>query len=822
MPRRVPTTCEWILEKEEYTSFCSDPLAPVFWIHGDRGSGKTTLASFITEKLDSMLRQEEVILYFFCDSGNKRRNNATSLLAGLLWRLIRLHPVLFKQIPTAYNHIRSLSETGPEDNIMDEKALWSIFLRMIRSPGANCRYCLVDGLDECDEISQAFIEESILKALGEYSNLPKFLVTSRKPPRFGLSVSLDLASPTVLPMLRQDIRALILDTTDRLIKSFSCLDLHRDDLIRVVETKSEDNFLLATLSFEDLERQFQKGGQTVVEQVLTAIPSGFSQYYDEKLGRLPPDPAIKDIILWVALAIRPLTLHELGIGIGATPRGSFTSEQVVKGYIQRCSPLLESRADSVYFVNSSAAEYVCRLLDQTSPFAVDVQGGHLQIAKRCLKYICTELSRAKKKNWGDKESQSRLPFLRYAALYFPDHAQAASSEIGQVLDLEPEFFSLISPIRELWLTVYCNLSGNSSIYPTIPVLHMVCCFGIAPIVRMLLDKGYHGCRDIEEQDDRGETALQLALKHSHYEVIEELLSRGADSNTKHRCISLNSCFLQGQNNIFNQSLEPDYISRDNGFSALHWACHQGYGAAAELLLNYEADVNALSECFVLNISYIEGDGNILNQSASHESTIDGQPRPKNVGFSALHLATLRGHEAIVKLLLDRGADIEAKIKSFAMQITVVKGDENIVNQSLEIGSGANYTVVQGDRNIVNQHNQVLQARSSVNSSFLQIDEMVVNQTANEIEEDDAERRGCSAVYLAVLNGHETVVKMLLDRGAEANEELLRQLSAISRHGVPDTSILINKLLEIQLKWWQNLSPETMGVLFAQSFLALQL
>ncbi|KAI1111658.1 hypothetical protein F5Y14DRAFT_424372 [Nemania sp. NC0429] len=821
-PKRAPSTCEWILTTSEYKSFLSTSPPGIFWIRGGRGVGKTTLACFLIENITGTLHTEDTILYFFCNRNNERLNNATSIVAGLLWRLVNQQPALFFQTPKVLNHVHNRVDSVSKDEILDERTLWYIFINMMRNPQTSLHYCLIDGLDECDESSQIFIQESILKAEVEYPNLPKFIVTSNKLPRIRPSmILLDLTSTTSYESIQQDINRFIEHTANGLIETFPFLGTWGSKLIGALQAKSEDNFLLASLIADDIKLKLYKGGPAAVKIALETIPSGLSQYYDTKLRQLPPGPISKQISLWVALAKRPLTVHELAIGIGVSPRDSFTSEQVMKEYIESCAAIVTIDNDFVYFVNVSMTEYLCYVLEKNSPFAINTQNGHLQIAKRCLEYMNKELSLTDRKNWSSGKLQSRLPFLSYAALYFPDHARTSSSDIGETLDLQ--FFSSASPLCKLWLNVYCSLSRHPSLYPGIPVLHMLSCFGIAPLVSILLEKkAQYAIKGIDEKDDKGHTALQLALNHSHDAVVAELLMRGADYNIKYQGIRTNISYIRGDRNTVTQL---PFLPFNEGIPTLHSVCYHGYGAGAEMLLNYGADVNRRSVCFALNITYIEGNDNRVYQTLAGRRLISLLLGSEEAGFSALHLAALRGHEGIVKLLLDTGADIDANVGHFPIQLAIIHGNGNVVNQSLSFGLGGNYASIEGNENIVQQSDGEFGVVNLFRNVFIKYSESRLRQGT---EEDNSSApqsmraKGLSAVYLAAMNGHKNVVRMLRDKGAMVDEELLRGLRAVAKEAAGDTAKFMERRLGAVPKLREQLSYTQICMLLTQSVLASQL
>lgn len=80
---RARGTCEWILGIEELTVWLgSEPTAdPLLWLHGNPGTGKSTMAIFLAEELSTSFSSTDgkSLAYFFCDSANDTRKTASYL-----------------------------------------------------------------------------------------------------------------------------------------------------------------------------------------------------------------------------------------------------------------------------------------------------------------------------------------------------------------------------------------------------------------------------------------------------------------------------------------------------------------------------------------------------------------------------------------------------------------------------------------------------------------------------------------------------------------------------------------------------------------------
>lgn len=143
-----------------------------------------------------------------------------------------------------------------------------------------------------------------------------------------------------------------------------------------------------------------------------------------------------------------------------------------------------------------------------------------------------------------------------------------------------------------------------------------------------------------------------------------LLKCGADPNARYflgseiNLISpLNITFMEM---LLRYGADPDARDRA-GLTPLMKACRhpQGY-AAAKLLINYGADVNAMTNerhdfRTVIHYAVLSGNVDIVKQLINHGSNVKFPPEFQKP--TPLDFAILRGNVEMVKILMDAGADV---------------------------------------------------------------------------------------------------------------------------------------------------------------------
>jgi ankyrin repeat protein len=127
----------------------------------------------------------------------------------------------------------------------------------------------------------------------------------------------------------------------------------------------------------------------------------------------------------------------------------------------------------------------------------------------------------------------------------------------------------------------------------------------------------------------GETPLYQAAMEGHDHIIRILLAHSAD---------------------------PEVASVHGGYLPLHVAAERGYVDAVKALLSGGADIRAKATkgWTALHLAAQNGHGEVVARLLEHDVDINAQGG--RVGQTPLYNAAFRGHDHIIKLLLDKGAD----------------------------------------------------------------------------------------------------------------------------------------------------------------------
>lgn len=802
------------------------------------------LAIYLTQVLGQLVSESGgVLLYFFCDSTDEKRNGAVAILRGLSYQLLKQQPQLVNVIHEYFN--------GPKqelDTISSSDSLWNVFRTMLQKTGQQV-FCVVDGLDECRESSL----RPLLKKLSDFFSQTeetssgrrlKFLVLSRDWPPFierqlyrFPRINLDTDSEF---NVKSDVEIYISAKVDELAmepERIRLTDTALERVSRALKASANGTFLWVGFVADELKGHPEEK----VEEILQNVPKDLYGIYKRILLQIEDDDRLRValILKWVVLSLWPLTLTELAVATGVQDSDTQTREDIMKSRLEPCGRLLRIDNRRVHLVHQSTKDY----LQLDSPydeeglevFRVKKTEGHLILAKTCLEYIQSgpfDESYIESDDETSIESPSesgsatvKYPLVKYATLPWSEHIRLASDDgtgiwsdvIEGMFDLSHPFCCEESEIRDNWWRFYRDGSSTGWQVPLhASLMHLAAYFGIPPLARKLMRA--KGRRAIlyrnpgNMTDDAGRTPLYWAVMRGHKNMVKLLLDNGANMKSKYedRMTVLHMAARQGHTEIVELLLASKANVKAKTIhkrTPLHLAAEFGYMDIVKLLLDSGANIQAKDHdemtplLYAANKRYID----IVKLLVDNGANIEAKDWGKR---TSLHLAADWGQIEIVKLLLDNGADIDAKDEDerTALHLTADSAEYGGIDIArLLLDNGARINARDWDG--------MTALSLAVDNRNVDVVWLLVENGANPEEATDWRKR--PILHWAAERGYSDLVKLLLEKGADINATDTAAVTALHLAIKCSNFEIINLLLDrganIEMKEIGGATPLAMAI-----------
>lgn len=624
--RKVQGTCEWVTESEKYLGWINSPSG-LLWISGGPGKGKTFISVHTYQKLVEF--PGTTTICFFCDNKSVTRNSATKVLCGLIYQLVDKHPDLFPIMVPKWK---------TQDKLLFEEASfetqWRILESMLRSIKRQV-YCVLDGLDECDEDSLRrllFKIETIFQSNQQNDHSLKFVVLSRRHPSIleetlGAHPHLKL-DPDSDTEVRHDVKLFISSRVKELATRRKIDNqLLISHIERVLQQKCENTFLWVSFMTKDLMSKSIPN----IEEALEDLPTGIDEVYTRILLQIKPEDkaAISKLLLWIAFARRPLDLGTLAAAADIQDTKTLTKTEVCRGHVISCGHLLQwgrrgnhdlDESTKVTFVHQSAKDFMlCPTKDSViSGFKMAVGEGHMKIADLIVGYM------EKNKRESKTYTRGEYSFKNYVIQYWPKYlSMLTEAQLTEVMGQHVPFFEDGSIISIGWV------SGGVWNQPPPTGLHCACFKGLLGWVEVILAEQRRrvGRRPwsassfkkyINSRDEHGWTPLHLACMANAIDIVKALITAGVDPTlTDNRGDTpLHNVHVIKETEIFNflcsnkaakKILQKESRAKNLGHSSvLHIAANDNNTNACDLLinkLNYNTSIKDNKGCTPLGWAF---------------------------------------------------------------------------------------------------------------------------------------------------------------------------------------------------------------------------
>ncbi|KAL6825942.1 quinon protein alcohol dehydrogenase-like superfamily [Trichoderma sp. SZMC 28015] len=394
----------WILDHEGFKKWRHTKESSVLWIKGDPGKGKTMLLCGIIEDLKKIPGENSNLGYFFCQATDSRINSASSVVAGLIFSLVKQNPAFFS--PICKKHEDKLSQLdGPNAWAV----LGDIFEAITQVRGISNPICVVDALDECEHDCKL-----LLRLIIKTSSYVKWLLSSRNVKDIERELRAIEPARRLSLELKENAKMVSKSVDFYINNSISGIEaLEKDEelqtkTVATLKRKSNGTYLWVALVIEQLRDTDHRN----IEEVLEETPEGLENLYDLIVQRANAKLRQKDreacriLLSIVTTAERPLHLEELHTFISSQWARYKSSYNILdmKDVVRDCGSLLAISDNIIYFIHQSVKDYIVGNA-YSSIFPSGIQYQHQKMFETSM----TAMFRILKHNiYNLKDPQSRM------------------------------------------------------------------------------------------------------------------------------------------------------------------------------------------------------------------------------------------------------------------------------------------------------------------------------------------------------------------------------------------------------------------------------
>lgn len=429
----------WILDNKEFQQWQDNASNSLLWIRGDPGKGKTMLLCGIIDELTRLFGDTANISFFFCQATDVRINNATAVLRGLIYSLVKKQPSLLSHVKSQYDHAgKALFE-----DINAWNALSSIFTDILKDATLPSIYFIIDALDECTTGLPSLLD-LITQVSSAYPQI-KWIVSSRNWPNIEERLDTTHTAPISLELneasVSEAVSKFIQHKVHYLAKVKKYSDETRHTICRHLSSNSQGTFLWVALVCQDLDRTSRWHAVGKME----AFPPGLNALYGRMIDQVcnsEDAESCKRILAVMSIVYRPIAFDELA-SLVELPDNLAGDSEALSDIIAICGSFLTVREDTIIFVHQSAKEFLLRET-QTGVFPGGIEARHQKTFSRSLKAMFQTLRRdifqLKFPGYPIEKvippSPNPLAPAQYACVYWVDHLRHSRCHKKKDLDID--------------------------------------------------------------------------------------------------------------------------------------------------------------------------------------------------------------------------------------------------------------------------------------------------------------------------------------------------------------------------------------------------
>ncbi|KAK6530666.1 hypothetical protein TWF281_007505 [Arthrobotrys megalospora] len=760
-PDRIPGTCEWFVAHERFREW-KESKSKTLWVSADPGCGKSVLAKYL---VDSILTDTDgecrTTCYFFFKDDVEDQKTVVNALRCILHQLFKRRSALLSET------ILEQFEIGGEGLINSFIELWGTLLSVARDKNAGEIICLLDAIDECENLGRSQLIKALHKLHRTSGNLNlKFLLTSRPysdirrdflgGPQLSV-IHLSGESEAEMEKISREIdifiKARVQDIGER--QQFKSED--RDLLLQKLTSVPNRTYLWVYLTLDLIESDIYIDKIGILNAI-ARVSGTIDEAYERMLSKSRDVEEATKLLQIVIAAARPLSLKEMSLALALQNQ----SEERFREYIREiCGFLIIIRDSRIYLLHQTSKEFLVHNHISNSGTAGTFKwknSFHLRDSHRVLANIC--IQHLLSAEFEDLPPEAAMlskyvenhVFLDYSAKYWMAHlheSQIGFDEAKTQIEFETETQCALklcdSNSRRCltWFRIYWT-STSIEFPKNFTTIMIAAYFGFTAGVIRLLEMDINYEIDLDSKDDTyGRSAVSWAAGNGFDHLIE-LLVGGIGGRWKNLSLP------------FRKGAQVDSADKDNR-TPLVYAVWNGHVAVVDLLLKAGARIDLEDNTGGTPLLYAISSGyHDIVELISKKGTMT------NTKLDDSHIATLfssaagKGHDVVLKQMLKTGKfdpglkDSEGRT---ALSRAAENGYEAIVMLLLET-------------NGLNPDLKDLDGQTPLSYAAREGHEAIIKLLleTGKVDPDSKDSYKRTPLSLAAENGHEAIVTLLLQTG----------------------------------------------------------
>ncbi|KAG0643976.1 hypothetical protein HOY80DRAFT_1031491 [Tuber brumale] len=748
---RLDGTGEWLLERKEYIGWRSSSASMVLLLRGIPGAGKTRLTSKVVDSLLKSRHPSEGLAYFYFDRNEGSRRSCEVVMKTLAKQLALspTNPDLLKPLVEIYEKRNLSGRLSDPLSSTESRNLIVEFSQLYKQT-----ILVVDALDECDTNTRRELLEALKHIIASSKNLVKIFVSSRSNDDTTLQLEKFPNYHIEAKDNEGDIKKFVREKIDRsieereLLRGDVSLELKELMYTRLVGG-ANGMFQWVALQIENLCRLETESD---IREKLGKLPRGLFKMYHEIYKQINMQegsgPEIAKMTLaWLMCSIRPLTPEELASAIELQLRA--------KGW---------SLSGPQPRGNVAALLKTCRNL-----IVHDTELNVLRFSHLSVREFLETLDGFKDTNNCIMATTVCLSLLCDPDIQVGSGSERAPAAHGITSRTGDPFFKYAA----LFWPTHIQNCKNLGIY--------------SGEVKESLQKFLNPEKQHRWRYERWLKYASTSITSLVYTERKKLLLGAHIDDLKSQPNNpLVAAVSFGYSDIFRALFGLLDLEISSTEAMLIVASYRGRESAIRMMLENEGHFNKQRGQVPLEAAVNVRGGKALVEAArfGHENVValllERGANINSRGGAALMRAVEKGHMEVIKLLLSKEADVNAH-NGWALEKAARWGREEVVKLLLEYGADVN--VGKGDallRAAESGHETIAKMLLKAGMDIRTIDGQTLTLAAEgghvgifkslldsgmDIYQKDGE-----ALVKAAGKGHVGIVEMLLDRGADACAE----------------------------------------------------